>query len=90
MMNLIFSKHAQEQMVRRGINQDVVLSVVSQPDHVIADDEDPAIVICQSLIKENGQVFLLRVFVNKSKQPNVIVTLYKTTKISKYHESKVR
>ena len=85
-MDIIFSKHAQEQMIRRGISHDMALSVVSQPDQIVADDENPAIVICQSLIKENEQMFLLRVFVDRNKQPNVIVTLYKTTKISKYYE----
>ena len=89
-MDIIFSKHAQEQMIKRGINHDTALSVVSQPDKIIVDIEDPAIVICQSLIKENEQMFLLRVFVNRKKQPNVIVTRYKTTRISKYYESEVR
>jgi len=88
-MDLIFSKHAQEQMNRRNIDRETVLSTVSQPDQTILDDEDPAIVICQSIIKEDNQMFLLRIFVNKNKRPNVVVTLYKTTKISKYYESKV-
>ena len=87
--DFIFSKHAREQMMRRGINYDIVLSVVSNPDQIITDDENPAIIIYQSLIKENEQLFLYRVFVNRHKQPNVIITLYKTTKISKYYEGKV-
>ena len=86
-MDLSFSKHAWDQMIRRGINYDDVLSVVSRPDQTIVDKDDPAIIICQSLIKEDEQMFLLRVFVNKDKQPNVVVTLYRTTKISKYYES---
>ena len=86
-MDLIFSKHALEQMSRRGINHEAVLAVVSRPDQTIADEDDTATVIYQSLIKENECLFLLRVFVNKDKQPNVVVTLYKTTKISKYYES---
>jgi len=88
-MDLVFSKHAQEQMQRRGINREHVLLTVLQPDQVIVNDEDMDIIICQSLIKEDGQTFLLRVFVNKDKDPNVVVTLYKTTKILKYYESKV-
>jgi hypothetical protein len=88
-MDLIFSKHAQEQMRRRNINREYVLSTILQPEQVIVDDEDTEIIICQSIIKEDGQMFLLRVFVNKDKFPNVIVTLYKTTKILKYYESKV-
>ena len=89
-MDFIFSKHAQEQMQRRNINREDVVLTVSQAEQIIEDDENTEIVICQSMIKENGQMFLLRVFVNRDKYPNVIVTIYKTTKISKYYESKVR
>lgn len=91
-MDLIFSKRALEQMIRRNINYEIVLSTVSMPNQTIVDDKDPAIVVCQSLIKEreSGQVFLLRVFVNRDKQPNVVVTLCKTTQISKYYENKIQ
>jgi len=88
-MDFIFSKHALEQMIRRGIQHETVLDVLLYPEQTIVDDEDLTIVIYQSLIKEDNQMFLLRVFVNKDKQPNVVVTLYKTTKISKYYEGKV-
>jgi len=85
-MDFVFSRHAQEQMIRRGIDYQTVLSVVSAPDQMIVDGNDSDIVIYQSKIKENGLLFLLRVFVNRNKQPSIIVTLYKTTKISKYYE----
>ncbi|GHT19334.1 hypothetical protein AGMMS49965_22620 [Bacteroidia bacterium] len=88
-MKFIFSQHAEEQLMRRGINRSLVVAVVENPDEVIEDDEQD-VVIYQSIIKESGQSFLLRVFVNKNKQPIVIVTLYKTTKISKYYESEIR
>ena len=88
-MDIIFSKHAQEQMVRRNIDYENVFLTITQPDQIIVDDKDSMIVIYQSLIKEDVGMFLLRVFVNRFQQPNVIVTLYKTTKISKYYESKV-
>ena len=88
-MDLIISNHAREQMFRRGINHETVLMVVSRSDQTIANSEEPAIVIYQSLINEDNQKFLLCVFVNVNKHPNVVVTLYKTTKISKYYESKV-
>ena len=86
-MNIIFSKHAQEQMHRRGIKYETVLFTISQPDQTIIDEDDMSIIIYQSIIKDDEQMFLLRVLVNKDKQPNVIVTLYKTTKILKYYES---
>jgi len=86
-MDFIFSKHAHEQMARRGINHETVKMVVSYPDQTIADNETPTKIIYQSLINEDNRMFLLRVFVDTDKQPNVIITVYKTTKISKYYES---
>ena len=86
-MDFIFSRHAHEQMMRRGISQETVMSVLSFPDQTIADIETPTKIIYQSLIKENNQVLLFRVFVDTDKRPNVIITVYKTTKISKYYES---
>jgi len=89
-MDFIISQHALEQMIRRGVDHETVLSVISRPDYTVVDDENPEIIIYQSLIEEKGRLLLLRIFVNIDKQPNVIVTLYKTSKISKYHENKVR
>jgi hypothetical protein len=86
-MDFIISKHAHEQMSRRGINYETVMGVVSNPDQTIVDNETPTKIIRQSLIKEDNRIFLLRVFVDTDKQPNVIITVYKTTKISKYYES---
>ena len=88
-MDFVFSKHAEEQIQRRGINRKDVETVVLQPYQTLTDDENKDITIFQSLIKEDGQMFLLRVFVNTNKMPNVIVTLYRTTKIQKYYESKI-
>jgi hypothetical protein len=90
MDNIIFSKHAEEQMLRRGIARKTVMFVISQPEEILVDDKDVTVTIFQSLIKENNQWFLLRIFINKSKVPHEIITLYKTSKIQKYHEGKVR
>ena len=81
------SKHAQEQMFRRGITYETVMEVVQYPDQTIADKEQPTKITYQALINENNKTFLIRVFVDTDKQPNVIITVYKTTKISKYYES---
>jgi hypothetical protein len=85
-MDFAFSKHAEEQMLRRGINRQTVEAVVVSPDQIVAAGD---LYVYQSLIREDGSVFLLRVFVNIHRQPKVIVTLYKTTKISKYYESEI-
>ena len=43
--------------------------------------------VYQSIV-ENGN-YLIRIFVNHKKNPKVIVTVYKTSKISKYYEDKI-
>ena len=88
-MAVRFSKHAHEQMLLRGIAYETVNDVVSFPDQTIVNEDEPTKVIYQSLIKENNTMFLLRVFVDTEKEPNVIITVYKTTKISKYYEVKI-
>ena len=86
-MNFIFSKHADEQMVRRSLKRSVVEAVFLKPEQVLEDENDEDIKIHQSIVKEGDILFLYRVFVNTKVQPNMIVTLYKTTKIDKYYES---
>jgi hypothetical protein len=76
-------------MIRRGIGRELVVAVVSQPEQRINDKENPGIIVLQSLINEEGQTFLLRAFVNRNRTPNVIVTVYKTTKIHKYYEGEI-
>ena len=88
-MSFVFSNHAVEQMQRRNINRENVEIAILNPDQILIDTENPEVTIYQFLLKEDGQMFLLRVFVNTTKQPNVIITLYKTTKIQKYYESKI-
>jgi len=88
-MDFILSRHACEQMSRRGINHETVMRVVSCPDQTIADSEMPTKIVYQSLIHEDNRMLLLRVFVETDKHPYVILTVYKTSKISKYYESKI-
>ncbi|GHT21453.1 hypothetical protein FACS189464_0670 [Bacteroidia bacterium] len=85
-MKFVFSKHAAEQMFRRGISQEQALSVLLQPEEILTEN---GVDIFQSIIEESGQKFLLRVFVNTNQFPKVVVTLYKTTKINKYYEGKI-
>ena len=86
-MDFEFSKHAEEQMLLRNIKQNDVLNTLIYPDQIVKDDDNQDVKIYQSLLKENSQMFLLRVFVNIYKTPKSVITVYKTTKISKYYES---
>jgi hypothetical protein len=86
-MDFVFSRHAEEQLIRRSLDRDVVISIVSDPAQMLADENSAGITIFQSIVEEDDKLFLYRVFVNTQSSPNVIVTLYRTTKIEKYYES---
>jgi hypothetical protein len=86
-MNFVFLKHAEEQLIRRSLGRGIVETVVLNPDQICADENDIDIKVYQSIVKEGNILFLYRIFVNTKSQPNVIVTLYKTTKIGKYYEN---
>jgi hypothetical protein len=86
-MNFVFSKHAEEQLIRRSLDRNRIESVVLDPEQILENENDADITIFQSIVKEDGKLFLYRVFMNTKLLPNVIVTLYRTTKIEKYYES---
>ncbi|MEI6899976.1 MAG: DUF4258 domain-containing protein [Bacteroidota bacterium] len=85
-MNYIFSQHALEQMEARGISKEVVENILSKPDQI---NELEDLTVFQGIDKVGKTAYLIRVFMNKRKSPNVIVTLYKTSKIHKYYEGKI-
>lgn len=79
-----FSKHSLEQMELRSISKELVKKVLLNPDQVNAEDGKR---VYQSIV-ENGHS-LIRIFVNHKKEPKVIITVYKTSKIKKYYEGKI-
>ena len=76
------SKHAVERMRSRKISESMIFDAIKDPDHV--RNESKCIRIYQKMITENGVKFLLRVFLNICKQPELVITAYKTTKLDKY------
>jgi hypothetical protein len=79
-----FSKHAIEQMKRRSISLEVIKNVLLNPEQVKIENDKK---VYQSTM-ENGSS-LIRIFVNHTKDPKVVITVYKTSKIKKYYESKI-
>lgn len=80
-----FSQHALEQMHLRGISRAVVESILIKPDQLKQSGD--LTVFQRICTEESGELFLVRVFVNEKKAPNLVVTVYKTSKIQKYYES---
>ena len=78
----IFTPHAEFEMRRRGIAREVVLQVISGPEQIV--DAGPGRVIMQSRMTLQDRVYLVRVFVDMDRQPPEIVTVYRSSKVSKY------
>ncbi len=77
-----FSDHALSEMVRRQITEIDVAKVLSSP-HQIEIIRQGRIVV-QSQKSEPSRTYLLRVFVDVDREPPVIVTVYRTSKVEKY------
>ena len=85
MANYIFSKHALEKIEERGIPMHVVIAVMNNLENLIVEEE---MAIHQAIVNFEGEgEYLVRVFVNTNKQPPVVVTVYRTSKLNKYNEN---
>ena len=86
-MEYLISQHALKQMEFRGISSEIVDDVLSAPDQKI---EQENLIVFQSIISDMpDKQFLIRVFVNINKTPPLVVIVYRTSKIEKYHEGKI-
>ena len=78
---IIFSNHARERMASRGISESEVNEAMANPDRIIDEAE------CKQVFQKisgGKNKKILRVFVNTCKEPSLIITAYKTSKIDKY------
>lgn len=82
-----FTRHALDEMVRRGISQALVESVLDHPQQIVP--QLPGRVAYQSQIDfGGGRMYLVRVIVEDVVDPAVVVTVYRTSKITKYWSMK--
>jgi len=84
-MEFILSEHAKEQMIRRGISYQEIEAAVQNPTEIFELSDK----LIYHAIDDSGKL-LLRIFVNKLKTPNLVITVYRTSKIKKYYEGEVR
>jgi hypothetical protein len=83
---IIISKHALEQMKLRNISEADALDVISNPENIIAQD---GLKVYQKVLQVENKSYLFRIFVNDLVNPNMVVTVYRTSKISKYYEGEI-
>ena len=83
MPDFLLSAHAIEQINNRGISQEIVFDVLANPDKIELEGEGQ--LIYQKVISfEGNDDYLVRIFVNSNKIPNLVKTVYRTSKFSKY------
>lgn len=80
-MQIIFTKHAKEQMLKRGITESDVQKCIKFPDYV--DYNENQIVIFKSL--KTPYVYV--VIASQNKDSIRVITIYKSSKITKYLNS---
>ncbi len=81
-MNFNLSDHAKEQIEDRDIPTEMVLKVVKNPEQKYNTEIDET--VCQSKVIFGEKTYLLRVFVNFTKNPPIVISVYRTSKIKKY------
>lgn len=83
---MIVSKHAKEELHRRGIPMDVFEAVLAAPEQKVPGHG--TIVCYQSKVNIDGKRYLVRVMVDETRKPPVVVTVYRTSKVNKYWRKK--
>jgi hypothetical protein len=76
------SRHALEEMQRRGIATEVLDSLLEGPEQVVVEREGRQAL--QSRVRfPDGRIYLVRAIVATDVDPPVVVTVYQTTRIAK-------
>jgi hypothetical protein len=78
----VVTSHAAGEMERRGIDVELVRTVLREPEQRLAFR--PGREVLQSKALVGGRMYLIRVFVDVDRSPAEVVTVYRTSKISKY------
>ena len=78
----IVTPHAASAMERRGISDTLVRRVLATPEQRL--EIRPGRDVFQAKIEFGGEPYLVRVFIDSDRRPPEVVTVYRTSKITKY------
>jgi hypothetical protein len=82
-MKHTLSRHAEQELLRRGISRLLLRSVLEHPQQIVPGFGGRKVYQSQ-LDFGAGKFFLLRAIVDERMMPAVVVTVYRTSKIAKY------
>jgi hypothetical protein len=81
-MEFLISRHAHEEMERRGIDIASVESTLDSPEQIVAGHS--GLTVYQQRILVGQRTYLLRVIVDECVEPRKVITVYQTSRVSKY------
>ena len=81
---IVVTRHAEEEIRRRGLDENLVRTIVATPDQVLP--VRPGRMIHQSRVAmpPHDRVYLVRIVVDVKPDELEVVTAYRTSKIGKY------
>lgn len=82
-MRFRLTRHAEQQLIRRSIPRSFLEQTLEMPQQIVPAPGGRRAFQSQ-LDFGGGRIFLLRVIVDERTEPPMIVTVYRTSKISKY------
>jgi hypothetical protein len=81
---LILSAHALREATRRGIDEAIVRNVGEMPEQILQIRPGREVRQARVPFPPDGTVYLVRVFVDVGPVRDVVVTVYRTSKVEKY------
>ena len=81
-MKIRITPHAEEQIRNRKLTREHVIQVVSEPEQIVTVSAHRYFV--QNRYEKGGKRYLLRVLVEEGGDERQVITVYPTSKVSKY------
>jgi hypothetical protein len=81
---IIWTNHAEQNLVEREIKRSVVEFVIRQPEKVVPEPPDRQIVMRRYFDELLKKEMLLRVVIAETNVAVTVITLYKTSQIGRY------
>ena len=82
-MDFEIGEHARNELARRSIPSELLSEVLLSPQQIVPTYGNRVVYQSQIYFGE-GKTYLLRAVVDENEYPAKVVTVYKTSKISKY------
>jgi hypothetical protein len=79
--HVVLTEHARRQALRRGLVDELVIQVASRPEQILPSGRGRE--VRQSRVSM-GRTYLVRVIADLAGQDIQVVTVYRTSKVSKY------